>query len=209
MIHVGISGAIASGKTTLAESLAKLATDQDYKTQIVGFATGVKELAAIMDIQALRDKIQSWGHSAYKSREAAYMIANAQQLLPTTPGIKNRKLLQFIGSQVGRGYLGLDTWIRHTNDLIMPDVDFVFTDDVRFDNEAQSVDAHVGITVQGDTSFILYEKRVKEAGYEYTYADHDSERSLTLSPRFIIPIGFNQAHVRTLFELIKVSYGTK
>lgn len=203
MIHVGISGPIASGKSTLAKSIKQLAIESGYACEIIPFAAGVREVAALEEYSDIERRARitnlfySWGYDYKVSLYAAQLTDNCMNVHPTTNGMKNRKLLQAIGTEVGRHAVAEDIWIHHVQRIMRGRVvDFVISDDVRFDNETLAVDVHIGIEV---TDVTMYVERVEKLPAEYTN-DHISEKSLTIQPMFYIPIGFNQKDVLSLFE---------
>jgi hypothetical protein len=203
-MHIGISGPIGSGKSTLAKELQQLAREHNFAAEIIPFASGVRELAAYEGSKwvtmSIMQKLWDWGIPTTQAAAAAGMIAGFMERYPTQPGVKNRRLLQIIGTEVGREYLDKDIWVKRTKQLFrqFDPLDFVFSDDVRFDNEALAVDVHIGITITGNEA--LYEKRTRELGYEYTYSDHTSERSLSSPPLFTVPIGFTQKDVYSIYD---------
>jgi len=204
MIHVGISGPIAAGKSTLAKQLVHAAMENGYGATIIPFATGVKELAALEFVDnrvaVITNKLFDWGYSYICARSAATLIDYFMNKYPSEPNVKNRRLLQSIGTEVGRTILGEDTWIKRTQQIMRGGIyDFVFSDDVRFDNEVMAVDVHVGITITGP-GVIAYHQRLQKLGTHYTYSDHSSERSITLVPLYTIPVDFDSTQVYTLFD---------
>lgn len=199
---MGISGPIAAGKSTLAKQLQHAAMEHGYAAIIIPFATGVKELAALESvpnrINVITNKLFDWGYDYNLSRRAATLIDYFMSRYPSQPGVKNRRLLQSIGTEVGREVLGEDTWIKRTQQLMRADMfDFVFSDDLRFDNEALAVDVHVAIDTTNNPAYL---ERLQQLGAEYTYSNHVSETSLTLPPLFIIPAMFTPDQVYALFD---------
>jgi hypothetical protein len=207
MLHIGISGPIASGKSTLAKQLAQRATDHGYAAHIVPFAAGIRELVALESfagsrVPLLAGMISGWGWDATKAHLAAIMIDEYMTQYPSTPGVKNRRLLQYVGTEVGREFLHTDFWIYRTHQLIRQYnsgvIDFAFSDDLRFDNEAVAVDVHIQIQVYGERERCYRERRLQFGG-EYTFSNHKSEMSLTLPPLLVIPVCFTDSEVDDLF----------
>lgn len=205
MIHVGISGPIAAGKSTLATQLQSLAREVGYAAEIESFAAGIRELVALEGntyrMLAMTQKLFDWGYAHEKAAAAARMIDGYMRVYPSQSGIKNRRLLQVIGTEVGREYLGADAWIHRTQQLLRrhDTLDFAFSDDLRFDNEAMAVDVHVAITIPVERAYLYY-YRLDKLGGDYTFSDHASEKGLTLSPLFTIPVEFDSDEVRQLFD---------
>ncbi len=215
MIHVGISGPIASGKSTLAKKLRKVARNEGYAAEIVAFAAGIREIVELEHWayrkETIQRKLYEWGLPLDVAQNGAYAIDMAMREFPSQPQpeIKNRRLLQVIGTEIGRQLLGKDIWIMRAQQLIRGyDVlDFAISDDLRFDNEAVAVDIHVAITIEGAKQAELYLERVRSLGGDYVHTNHASEQSLTLPPLFTIPFGFSDDDVRVLFS--KLDYGRR
>lgn len=203
MIHIGISGPIGVGKSTLANKIKSKASHYGYLAAVISFATGIRELVALEAYNHRRAvmaiKLFEWGYDMDKAQLAANLIDQYMIQYPSVVGQKNRRLLQSIGTEVGRDFLGADTWIYRVQQLARNEVlDFLISDDLRFDNEALAVDVHVGITIPEDRRHI-YEERVSKYGAGYTYSNHASEQSLTIQPLLTIPIGYNDEELQNLF----------
>src|SRR5690349_13934917 len=108
MIHIGISGKIATGKSTLAKSLKQLAMESGYACEIIPFATGIREVAALEEYSDIERRARitnlfySWGYDYRLSLEAAAMTDDYMRKYPSEEGKKNRRLLQNIGTEIGR-----------------------------------------------------------------------------------------------------------
>lgn len=206
MLHVGISGPIAAGKSTLAQRLQQKARDVGYAAEIVPFASGIREIIATEGNPArvimIATMIANWGWDYTQAHLAAIRIDECMIQYPSTPGVKNRRLLQLIGTEVGREFISSDFWIYRAQQIIRSHnggiIDFAFSDDVRFDNEAMAVDVHIGITLT-PSRFECYHQRLAAFGADYTFNQHASERSLTLPPLFTLPVCFTDNEVNTLF----------
>lgn len=203
MIHIGISGPIASGKSYLAEHLKYIIDTYEYTAVIIPFATGIREIVALeyeqYRKQLIQRKLFEWGYAYEISARAADDIHNAMIAYPSEPNVKNRRLLQIIGGEIGRDTIDKDIWITRVHQLIHryePMPDFVISDDLRHDNEALAVDVHIGIDAAGD----LYQQRTSQFDSTYMFSDHPSERSLTLQPMFTVPVGFDNVH--TLYHTL-------
>lgn len=203
MIHIGISGPIASGKSTLAKDLQTLAQNQGYVAEIVPFASGIREIMALEFTAYRREsiarKIYDWGYELDAAWKVGRLIDVAMSEYPST-GVKNRRLLQIIGTEIGRDTLDKDVWIKRAQQLIRgyEALDFAISDDLRFDNEAMAVDVHVGIDIDADLP--LYFQRVAQFDTTYTYSNHASERGLSVRPLLEIGVGFTGREVSALFQ---------
>lgn len=205
MIHVGISGKIGAGKSTLAKSLRQLAIESGYACEIIPFAYGVREVAKLENEDKRKSKLvnlfHSYGYDFEIAARGALLADAYMRKYPTLAEKKNRRLLQSIGTEVGRVAIDEDIWIKRTHYMFRGyPLDFGISDDLRFDNEAMAVDVHVAITIDGLEQASLYMERVGKMGAEYTYNKHASEQSLTLPPLFTTPVGFTQEDVLKLFE---------
>ncbi len=205
MLHIGISGAIASGKSTLAMGLKGRAQQAGYDARIIGFATGIREIVAVEHtasrVPIIANMLSQWGYDATKSQYGAMLIDQYMMEYPSTVGVKNRRLLQSIGGEVGRDSIDVHMWIRRTKHLFkqIPMLDFGFSDDLRHDNEVMAVDVHVAIQLTSER-LDCYQQRVKQLDPYYTYNNHASEHSLTLPALLTIPVCFDEADVDTLFR---------
>src|SRR5688572_30898718 len=119
MIHVGISGPIGAGKSTLAQQLSDF-----FPSAIIPFAYGVKQIAALElqdnRLQAITDMLVSYGAIYTHAYIAASMIDGYMTKYPSTPGVKNRRLLQFIGAEAGRQTIHPDLWIAVVQQQMIP-----------------------------------------------------------------------------------------
>lgn len=208
MIHIGISGPIGAGKSTLAKQLQYLAHEAGYAAEIIPFATGLRELLSFEGfvegrVIAMANMIANWGWDYMKAHLAAIMIDQYMIEYPSTPGVKNRRLLQYVGTEVGRNFIHPDFWIYRVQQLIRSAnggiVDFVISDDLRFDNEALAVDVHAHITLT-PSRLECYSTRMQLFNPNYTYSNHASETSLSLPSLFTIPVCFTESEVQLLFK---------
>ncbi len=206
MLHIGISGDIAAGKSTLAKQIKERAENDGYHAHIIAFATGIRELVALEKHpyreQAITRKLYDWGYDHDIAQNAARVIDDYMLLHPSQPGIKNRRLLQSIGTEVGREFLGQNTWIVRTQQLAKQydALDYLITDDVRFDNEVLAVDVHIRIDSSSDMG--CYMLRLQRYGADYVFNDHASERSLTLPALLTVPVCFNDTDVDKLYTTL-------
>ena len=75
-----------------------------------------------------------------------YIIAEKIQEITNQPKEKNRRLLQLIGTEIGRSIIDKDIWIKllleeieRVENICSPDICNVYVDDVRFKNEVQGL----------------------------------------------------------------------
>jgi hypothetical protein len=192
---VGISGmpgrpSIGLGKTTLARQLyGKLLTHPalDQRVEIIPMAYGLKtlasyEVAPVRVIHVYR-QLRAWGHSHDRAAQATHAVTAAFRRWPTRKGQKNRRLLQYLGTEVGRAMLGEDTWVDLVDRTAQKlQAHIVLTDDIRYDNEARAVDLHVAI--DGGLDLAALCKNHEDLGQpaDYFQAGHCSEQSLTHQP---------------------------
>jgi dephospho-CoA kinase len=120
MTRIAFVGPMGSGKTTAAEYLVK----QGFTR--VGFADAVKDIAA--EVMEAFDAALGFGGPVWDRDRI-----NENK---GTPGI--RKLLQVVGTDIGRELYGDDVWINKLLSELDPDTSYVI-DDVRFPNEAQAL----------------------------------------------------------------------
>lgn len=201
MFWIGISGPIASGKSTLAKALCEYLQELDVQVSIIPLARAVRDVAALevydenKRTRALFDLFNSWGYNSSIATSAVNATNSAFKTYPSVVGQKNRRLLQTIGIEVGRMILGEDVWIKRMLNA-GKDFDIVISDDLRFDNEASVADCHVGIDVTVDESFYRNNlQQISANNKEYGFSDHISERSLTKKPDILVPVGFSENHI--------------
>jgi hypothetical protein len=204
MLKVGISGPIASGKSTLSKMLQQRARDNGFTAEIIPFAREVKMIAATENNAArviiMASLFTQWGYDSTKAHMAAIMIDQYMRDYPSIPGVKNRRLLQYIGTEVGRDFLHKDIWIYRVQEAakLYPVLDFLFSDDLRFNNEAFAVDVHINIV----TPEVLWDCYAKQKGLftkSYLYNDHPSEQEHLMPAFFTIPVCFIDKDVNNLF----------
>lgn len=204
-MHIGISGPIAAGKSTLAKELEKQALAHQLDARIVPFAYGIREIVAMEPVTTrvpfIATMFTHWGVDAAKAHWAALLVDQAMVEYPSTSGVKNRRLLQIIGTEIGRNSVHTDVWVNRAKMIFRqyPFLDFGISDDLRFDNEALSVDVHVAIALNTGEHVTAYHNRRAALSASYTFSDHASEHSLSYVPLLTIPFGFTDDDVHTLF----------
>lgn len=203
---VGISGmpgrpSIGLGKSTLAGQLRNelLASGQVQNVAIVPMASGLKQLAELEQktVRGIRvyNLLRNWGIEQDVALEATNAVLFAFRQYPSRKGIKNRKLLQVLGTEVGRDMLGPGFWVALVIRLGAGN-EVVISDDVRFDNEAETVDLHVAIDPDMDPQAVERNHQELVASYgqsdlgdmgrSYLDAAHRSEQSLTHRPALVV-----------------------
>lgn len=129
MILVGISGTMGSGKSTAFKFL-----QDNYK--VFGEAHLVKFAGPLYDIQEF----------IYRRISSVYERPEGFE--------KNRKLLQWIGTDFGRDTISktlwIDLWKAEVAELAkkLPEDTFLICDDVRFENEIEAVKSLGGYTLK-------------------------------------------------------------
>jgi hypothetical protein len=126
---IAFSGEMGSGKTTAKDHFAALAENFGYRPKTIKLA------GPLYDIQNYAyDRI-------YKSR----------------PATKDRKLLQFLGTDWGRQIdpnLWVNIWeldVKHAN-FFADDNLVILTDDVRFNNEAERINEMGGVVIRVESN---------------------------------------------------------
>lgn len=204
-VHIGISGAIAAGKSTLSAGLAALYTTMNIQTEVIPFASGLKYLAGLYTDPNKKakayDYFRTLGVDAADAMLAAGRLIRAFTLFPTEEGVKNRKLLQYIGTELGRDSIAKDIWIKDVKQrLVKINPAIVISDDVRFINESETIDIHVAIIAVTPKAKDIYAQRLSLLPVGYVHNDHPSEqeRFNLRSPDFTIEVGFLPADVINL-----------
>jgi len=149
-----ISGPKESGKTyTAAVIKAYYERVYGFSVHIASFATGLKELCALSDERmqyGICDRIYAkWrelGATHIQAEKVTPLTLHAffQHVVPT--GVKNRTLLQYVGTDIARSLLGEMFWIHYAQDTLKTiPAKFIIFDDLRFDNELSIIDKYVQI----------------------------------------------------------------
>lgn len=194
---VGISGPIASGKTTLATKLS-----HNLNGEVGSFASNLKQLCSLQQEQAdfwrVYDLLRDWHICKEDAGDLTDQVFDAFICYPTIDGIKNRRLLQVVGTDIFRAYkenFWIDLFLQQNKNKPL-----VFVDDVRFDNEVDILDFHIRI----DTNkFPLYYE-INKSHFSLTYfGQHSSENGITKPANYIIDVGFTDIEVDTLCTILK------
>lgn len=141
-MRIGISGKMGSGKTSVSQYLV----DQ-HGFERMSFATPLKELEKIHaafppgewynKVWDIASGLAMSVGSPDRTWEIAKAIVEGFHLFKPTSGIKNRALLQYIGTEVVRDRFGDATWAKYlVNNIKSPNV---VVDDVRFISEAEEL----------------------------------------------------------------------
>lgn len=122
---IGFTGKMGSGKSTAIAM--------------------VEEIAKVPSINV------KFAQPLYDIQEAAYSIIEGAYTRPET-FVKDRKLLQWIGTEWGRG-LSEDLWVNLWQSTVQNILEYVpqgviTCDDVRFDNEAEKIKSMGGIIIK-------------------------------------------------------------
>lgn len=210
MTHIGISGPIAAGKSTLGRMLhdSLVLKTGSMDVCIIPFASGLKELGALhtrnpSDAYHLaRTFFTTLGYKD-KADIAAEMLLDAFERFPVKENEKPRRLYQYIGGEIGRDTVAKDVWIKDVQRRAK-NCEFVISDDLRHINESEAVDIHIAIRVETDEEKALYAERIKTLSPEFLYSDHPSEqeRAYLKQPTYTIPIGFTQQDIDQLVARI-------
>jgi len=122
---IGLSGYAGAGKSEAAKILYEDAVAEDQKVVILKFAAGLKNMLAAIGLT--RDEIEG----SLKERPRAMLSGH-------TP----RFAMQTLGTEWGRKIMGEDFWVNlweaKVHDYLEEEY-LVIADDVRFDNELQSI----------------------------------------------------------------------
>lgn len=220
MEFIGISGPIASGKSTLAIGLQELMTLRGHKSAVMSFAKGVKYLAGLYEYRAKEHEFtfsaipsahkeayryfNSLGYTPELSTKAADMLIEAFDRFPVKAGIKPRELLQYIGTELGRQTVDEYIWItalKREARKSYRDYSFIVIDDVRFLNETHFCDYLIRIDI--DANRELYDLRVNnKLPANYIRNNHPSEQQQLRIPDYILPVDYTVSDVVALSRKI-------
>jgi len=211
---IGISGPIGSGKSYLGNKLVDYYTSLGVKTCYWPFAKILKEMTADMLSNPVLNYSVAFNYFASFERYSIEQVYNAaiatvdawEEDGKNAVG-KKRKFMQLLGTEIGRGILHPDVWIRE-RDKHTKGYDLVVSDDVRFDNEASASSIHIGIR---PTPSEMEEIKAKfeSANPGYTYSNHASEKSLTKEPDYRIPYMFTSVDFIKLCDHLNYVMGLK
>lgn len=198
MIHIGISGPIAVGKSTLSQGLVDVLAVMGKTAVVIPFASGLKYLASLRrspDALVLCfDYMRDLGYDEDCALRASLRLLQAFYLYPAT-NEKPRKLYQYIGTELGRNTVSSNIWIHDVQKRIrtLPNTpDVVISDDLRFENESRAVDFHIALTVNTQYGQDIYAARIKKYSPDYIHSDHVSEQNAHIlkPPHFTLEIDY-------------------
>lgn len=181
-MRIGIAGKMGAGKTTLANYIR-----DTYGYTIASLATPLKQLEQIhatvpyedwdIAIHALAVDIAEACNAEIAHTKCA--ILDCFNANVPMPGIKNRKLLQELGTDYLRYRVHPDVWALYLLNKYAADYNLV-VDDVRFPNELQLLRGHEFITLRLQMpDHIRLQRIVKLYGsYNVEALTHPSEISL-------------------------------
>lgn len=125
-------------------------------TRLIGFngGMGVGKSTAIASLESVlghEPALEKFAHTLYLFQELLYREIEAAGVYKRPPDfIKDRKLLQWLGTEWGRG-LDQDLWVKIWKARVqrrLDDGQFVVCDDVRFDNEASLIKSMGGKVIK-------------------------------------------------------------
>ena len=122
LVIIGLTGPGHSGKSTLAQLL------DDHGWRRMNFAEPIKNM--------LRTLLYSC-HISIEETEARLFGSRKEEEIPGL-GVSSRRLMQFIGTEGGRG-AHPDLWLRAMEMRLANATGKVVIDDVRMDNEAEMI----------------------------------------------------------------------
>lgn len=192
---IGISGPIAAGKTTLAKALVDRCV---LPAKLVSFSSGLKLL--VHTVSDNRDKPKDLliqmvylFLSTYTKKEGTiFLVELANHIVDTIldDDLNLRQLYQYIGTDVIRDRLDSSFWINYVQSVNGDNLVWI-TDDVRFDNEAASLNFHISIDVTADYDLYMRRLRVQNILKGDGFINHKSERALSVYPDMKVPINYN------------------
>lgn len=205
-LHIGINAPIGAGKSTLAQMLSSEFDKLRVPNEIISFAAPIKYLVDHLTDDTKHNYdfalgvFYNWGVRDKLLSDVALAVTTARELLyDRTPGAKQRKLYQYVGTEVGRMMIDEHFWINLLRKSARSDT-VVISDDVRFNNEALAVDVLIGIDITANEA--LYEERKKIFDPSYFYTKHISERGIDIPYAYIVPVGFTVDDVKSLAQRI-------
>ncbi|MFE4681579.1 hypothetical protein ACFRNJ_12175 [Streptomyces sp. NPDC056721] len=150
--YIGLHGHAGVGKDTVAKILEK------YGYTPVAFADRLRE--ALYVLNPLVE--EGYGGTEYRIQ---YLVDTYgwDSVKRNSPEV--RRLLQVLGTEVGREMIGQNVWVDSLFKNLEEDKKYVFTD-VRFVNEHQAVDSRLGLLI-----------KIERPGTEPAN-DHKSEQGL-------------------------------
>lgn len=145
-IKIGISGKQGTGKSTLAQELLSELSKNQTTAKITPLAGTIKEIERLANIgdwigvEGIYRGLMAPLNPETTLDEMVGKVKEAYEKYPSQTGVKNRKFLQTIGTELGRDLLGEDIWIDYLFNTLDPDLEVAIIDDVRMENEASRMD---------------------------------------------------------------------
>lgn len=208
--HIGIAGPLASGKSSLARAIKADLETRGYSVTIIPLAQAIKELAARLNGDPVHDYLEALATIDYDygytdvdaiERSVAAIVEAYQKYY--TPNEKPRKLLQTIGTEIGREMIDEDIWIKRVNARKLESgVDIIITDDIRFNNEALAVDFLISIRTDSALAQAAYQRNKTKFSEQYLDTNHASENGLTIKSDAEVSCGFRENGITELMERI-------
>ncbi len=136
---IGLHGYAGVGKDTIAEIL------KEYGYERVAFADKLREALYVLNPVILFDETV---HEEDGDFVRVQHIVDALGWDQAKRQYKEiRRMLQVLGTEVGREMIGQDVWVDATFKGLDKDKRYVFTD-VRFENEHQAIDSQIGLLIK-------------------------------------------------------------
>lgn len=186
-MRIAISGKIASGKTSAANHLR-----DNYGYTVMSFATPMKELEKIHATVPWNKWPKHRAIMDIAKKIATVCDADAEQVRTLilacfydnepTPGVKNRKLLQELGTDYIRNNIDKDAWVLYLLHE-SKDISNIVVDDMRFANEFELLKDAGFITMRLHLPEDIRMQRVADlyGYYDTTAFTHPSETELDSS----------------------------
>jgi len=179
---IAFTGAMGSGKSTTVNQLEELVENRGLQTYNAKFAAPL-----------------------YEMQEEIYRIIAPVHTVPKG-WVKDRKLLQLLGTEWGRQTLGeniwVDLWKQNVKDLVSswPSISIITCDDLRFENEAKVIKELGGLIIKivSDKERIDIKagvpKHPSEGGLSNQYVDYVIENNGTIDDLRSALLTINDRH---------------
>lgn len=209
-VWLGISGPIASGKSTLATLLFM---NIKGKVAVIPFAKALKDLVYNVQLRLIDPKNGMPSNRSLHYEHAVQYVYDfltkhdrfvsiggashaSEQIVDTIARVKDyRAVLQIVGTDIVRAQIRPEFWVNIVRRQL-PLYDVVISDDVRFMNEAYAVHTHIRIDVSNERE--KYAERLKQAVEEKGHGlpNHPSEHDLSDTADIYIPMSYSIIEVR-------------
>jgi cytidylate kinase len=206
---IGISGKIGSGKNYLADRLTEELYKADYTLDTASFAAPLKaEMGQIVaDFSVHVNESDDDIEHSIKALASVYnipfpqmktLLSYVKKELKANPQLDGyarsegiRRGLQFLGTDIRRNQNDR-YWVNKFYEQVNLDVDFIFSTDMRFPNEADFVLDEGGVALRLEVPEEVIKERIeKRDGISYSEDAHKhiSETALDDYPNFSIIVG--------------------